>query len=227
MDDLIFEKRLTAALYRAAELDCGTASPADAESSPTLKFQREMRALLRNPRRYIQNLRRPVYVRALRSAAAVFAAVAVLFGAAMAASPTVRAAVSELVRSWLVDRTRYDLTDKGLSLTPGEWTFGYIPEGFALIEDHQNEINITRIYQNSESKLIMLIVGTGSVVVDNEHSEYYQTKINGHTADVYESNTAAYPNNIVMYFESEHAIAALASEIEINELIKIGENINK
>ena len=65
-----FDELLTASLYRATELDYMADMPSDEELDkmiqPSLRFQRRMKALLRNPKRYIRSIRRPVYLKVLR-----------------------------------------------------------------------------------------------------------------------------------------------------------------
>jgi len=225
-DDNGFEKLLTAALYRAAELDCKD-MPSDEELEQTVRpsqsFQRRMKAMLRNPNKYLQNQRRPIYLRALRSVAAAVIALTVLIGAAVAVSPTVRAAVIGLVRIWLVDRVEYETP---LNVKNPEWTIGYIPEGFEVIDEVVNELKSFYVYENSDGIPIMIIISSGKQIVDNEHSVYYQITVNGYSADVYESNDPQYPNMLVIYEDKTGMLITIISEISLSELTKIGENIN-
>jgi hypothetical protein len=225
IDDASFDKLLTVALYRAAELDYGdipSDDELDSTIQPSLRFQRKMRNLLRNPNRHIRNQRRPIYMRVMRNAAAVFIVFTVLLGAAMAASPTVRAAVVSFVRTWFEDRTEYQSPERGLSR---EWTFCYIPSGFELIEEFKNELQQLYVYQNVDSTTLSITITSGKLAVDNEHSDFYHVVIDGNTVDVYESNNKEYPSIIVVYNEAYRVFITLVSEIEINELIKVTENI--
>jgi hypothetical protein len=226
INDDNFDKLLTSALYRAAELDYGD-MPSDEELEmtvqPSQRFRRKMKNLLRNPRRHIRSQRRPVYLKVLRSAAAVFIALTILFGAAMAASPTVRAAVVGFFRTWLEDRTIYEIPTRDLD---SEWTFGYIPEGFELVEKLLMEFQQhVYIYQNSDSARIGIVISSGKQIVDNEHSDFYQITINGNPADVYETNDPLHPSIVVMYDKANGVFITFNAEIEISEIIKIAENI--
>ena len=82
IEDEKFDELLTAALYRASEIDCAD-DPTDEELEtlikPSPRAQRRMKALIRNPKAYIRRYQRPVYLKILRSAAAVFAAVIITF----------------------------------------------------------------------------------------------------------------------------------------------------
>ena len=114
ISDAEFDILLTKAIYRAAKLDY-CAAPTDDELDeiihPSLRFRRRLKAMLSNHGRYIRSYRRPIYLRVLRTAAIFLIAFTVLLGAAMAVSPTVRAAVTDFVRSWFEDRTIYQTSD--------------------------------------------------------------------------------------------------------------------
>ena len=220
-----FDKLLVTALYRAAELDYCTVptdDELDALVQPSLRFSRRINALLKDQHRYIRNHRRPVYMKVLRAAAAILIAFTVLLGTAMAVSPTVRAAVVNFVRSWFEDRTIYQTPERNLGKI---WIFEYIPEGFELYEDISNEIQALYIYIDSVGTTISISISTGRQGVDNEHSFFSQTIINGNAADVYESYDSQYPNMVIMFDDREGVFITLVSEIEIDELIKIAENI--
>jgi hypothetical protein len=226
IDDALFDELLTAALYRASELD-NTTMPSDDELNniiePTAKFQHKMNKLINNPYKYVRNKQRTPLYNIMRGAAAFFIAFTLLFGTTMAVSPTVRAVVIDFVRSWLTDRTEYWVPEKDVD---NEWTFGYIPDGFKLIAEQINEAVIMQIYQRDEDLMYLTItISSGRQIIDNEHSDYYQTIINGRIADIYESNNPLYPSIIVMYEIVTNKLITLTSDLNLSELIKIAENI--
>jgi hypothetical protein len=226
MTDAEFEELLAAAVVRAAELDYAEI-PSDDEIDkivrPSAQAQRKMEALLRNPSRYVRSLRRPIYLKAMRFAASFLITLTVLFGATMAVSPTVRAAVVDFVRSWFEDRTVYETPDRDLH---SEWEFGYIPAGFELIDKFETELHLLYIYQNDSASLLTITVSREKQVVDNEHSEFYQAVLGGRSADIYESTDPQYPSIIVVFDESSGLFITLVSELDISELVKITESIN-
>ena len=225
ISDDIFDELLTAALYRAVELDCADL-PSDEELDrlvqPSSRFTRRMNELLRNPNRYLRNHRRPVYIKALRIAASLAVTFTILIGAAIAVSPTVRAAVFGFVRTWFSDRTVYQPVE--LASHRG-WTFSYIPSGFELTEDIETDLKSLFVYQNSGGMMITINILNGKQAIDNEHSAFSYRIINGRTVDIYESNDEKYPNVIAVYDEETGDFITIYSEIEIGELIKIAENI--
>ena len=225
INDTEFESLLTAALYRAAEID-SEKMPSDEVLEhlvqPSLRFRIRMKSLLRNPVRYLRNQRRPAYLRVLQTAASIILVLALLLGSAMAVSPTVRALVVDFVRSWFADRTIYEAPTKGLDFG---LTFGYIPAGFELILHQDDETGSVRVYQNSNAVTINIIISHGKQMIDNENSEHYQTFLNGRITDVYRSNDPKYPSAVVIYDNISGVIISITSEISIDELSKIGEGL--
>jgi len=159
----------------------------------------------------------------MRAAAAVFIAITVLFSASMAVSPTVRASVVSFVRKWLEDRTEYHVPQSDLHR---DWSFGYIPEGFELVEKNSGLLQLFLVYENIDLVKILISISTGSLIIDNEHSDFNKTTINGNDADVYVSNDPDYPNIIVMMHEQTGMKIMMQSDVDISELIKIVENIS-
>ena len=224
IDDIEFEKRLTAALYRAAELDYDIMpSDDDLEQivSTSPRFRRKMKSLLSNSHRYINRQRRPNYLRVLRSVAAVFILLVVILSTIMAVLPPARAAVKDFVRSWFSDRTEYETTP---DITDIELSFAYIPDGFKLVTEH-SALNKFYFYENDDLMSISITISSEKHVVDNEHAKYYNTIINNREVDIYESTNPQYPTTILVYEEMSDTIIVIVSEIDITELIKIAENI--
>ena len=226
ISDEEFEQLIVTALYIVSERECAGA-PSDEELEqliqPSPHSQRRMNAIIRNPNKYIRNYRRPLYLKVLRNAAAVFIVITILLGAAMAVSPTVRAAVIDFVRSWFEDRTEYWTPDNPLD---GNWSFNYIPQGFNKVMDMTNEIQIVQIYENEATTLISIEISAGQKAIDNEHSVFYQTVISGRTVHVYEAISTNYNSILVIYDKTEGVFITLTSPIPINELIRIAENIS-
>ena len=226
ISDEEFEMLLTAALHRANELDFNEI-PSDEELhriiQPSPRFLRKKRAFLRNPNKYIRNEQRPIYLKVLQNVAAIFIVLTILLGATMLVSPTVRASVIDFVKSWFEDRTEYWTPEEGANYN---WSFGYIPTGFELTTHQVHETDSFYIYQNSDAMPITIMVSRGKHVIDNEHSVYYQIKINNWVADIYESTDPEYSNRVMLYDDTAGVVISVTSMIIIDELIKIVENIN-
>lgn len=220
-----FDEILTSALYSAAELDYGDVpTDEDLEHMVMLsaRFQRKMRALLRNPTRYIRNRRRPMYLKALKGVAAAVITFALLLGSAMAVSPTVRATVTNFVRALFEDRTVYAPQGRAYF---GEWVFDYMPDGFEIVYEMVAEYHIFRIFGDGE-KYLAVTIAASTMTIDSEHHYHYKTAINGRTASVYRENTGEHPNKVIIFFEEQRTFVLLSSTLNVDELIKIAERIS-
>lgn len=223
ISDKEFEQLLVTALYIVSERECA-GTPTDEELEqlihPSPRSLRRMNSIIRNPKKHIRNYGRPIYIKVLRNVAAVFVVITLLLGAAMAVSPTVRAVVIDFVRSWFEDRTEYWTPENTSSY---EWSFGYVPEGFELTLMNEVESNNFRVYENDSAATIYISVSSGTKLIDNEHSTFYETEVNGRTVDVYTSNNPDYQNMIVIHDKNNGVVISIISELQISEILKIAE----
>jgi len=227
-NDVKFDRLLTAALYRAAEIDYGDI-PSDEELEQILhispRYKSKMKLLFNKRKNAAQKQKRPIIAKIMQTAAVILVTFSILLGTLMAVSPTVRAMVVDFVRSWLEDRTEYYTPSQNFDPNK-EWVFEYIPEGFELIDSYKTDLHLFNVYKNPEDTLLMIFISDGKQIIDNEHSIFSQSELeNGNLIDIYESNDPDYPNNIVIFDASANLLITITSEVSIDELIKIAENI--
>lgn len=107
------------------------------------KYRRGRKRLLANPRTWMRRRTQPVWKRAARTAACVLLACTVAFGALMAASPTVRAAVSTWLRQITQEgrfvKVMYTLNDPNEIASPLPWRLTWLPEGWTLADSYIDE----------------------------------------------------------------------------------------
>ncbi len=107
------------------------------------KYRRGRKRLLANPRTWMRRRAQPAWKRAARTAACVLLACTLAFGALMAASPTVRAAVN----TWLRQITRnsqsveiqYSPSDPNETALTLPWRISGLPEGWTMEGPHIDE----------------------------------------------------------------------------------------
>lgn len=101
--------------------------------------------------------------------------------------------------------------------------FGYVPEGFELIDARQKKENIHIRYASGENYFQILRGDlSGNYNVDTENGTYENIKIDGLEA-VYFTN----PNINSVVWNDSYYIYIITSNISKEELIKIAENIKK
>jgi len=226
-NDIEFDCLLTAALYRAAELDYGDI-PSDDELDEILhispQYKSKMNLLLSKRKIASQKQKRPIYIKLMHSAAVILITFSLLLGTLMLVSPTVRAEIINFVRTWLEDRTIYSSPEIDIEK---EWTIGYIPDGFKLVDSVEYDVALMYVYQDDNDTLLFIQISSGTIVIDNEHSDFSQATLsNGKPIDIYESNDPIYPSNVVFYDDATGLTIIISSELSVNELIRIMENIS-
>ena len=223
-----FDCLLTAALYRAAELDYGNIPPDDEleqilHISPQYKSKMDL-LFTKKRKKANQKQIRPFYIKFMQTAAVVLVTLTLLLGTLMLVSPTVRAEIINFVRTWFEDRTAYSSPDVDIEK---EWTIGYVPDGFKLVDTVEHDGLLMYVYQNDSDPLLFIQISSGKIVVDNEHSDFSQATLsNGKLIDIYESNDPIYPSKVVFYDEATGLTIIVTSELAVDELIKIMENIS-
>jgi len=228
-NDIEFDNLLTAALYRAAELDYGDI-PSDEELEQILHISPQYKSKMdmffsKKRKKANQKQRRPIYAKLMQTAAVLLVTFTLLLGTLMLVSPTVRAEVIRFVRTWFEDRTEYFTPDYN-NIIDKEWSFEYIPDGFELLDASETELQLFHVYQNSDNSLLMISISDGRQIIDNEHSELSHAVLeNGNSVDIYESNDSIYPSIIIVFDEASRLIITITSELPINELLMIAENI--
>lgn len=183
--------------------------------------------LLRNPFGYAKKHSRPVWQRALRSAACVLLAVSVAFGGVLAVNPTARAWVQQIIAEWFGDHARFSFTGAAGQET-GDWRTGYLPEGFELAEETTMSGISNLIYKNIDGVNIKFRYAptTGSnFSVDSEHQTHKEITINKNSGYLLYSTILGESNTLVWTDMSSGVAFRLTSTIIPDELIKIAKSV--
>ena len=221
------------ALLRRALLDVIHEDYADIlEGEPdvpphTEKYLRRKRKLLADPFGYVRRLARPVWKKTLRMVACILLVLATLFGTVMAVSPSARAWVVERIVYWTENFTKVSFTSYHPTKVSPDWRPSYIPAGFEETDSNWDEsLNLLQVtYKSTTDSTIFLTCQPASqgntFNVDNEHSDYYPLEINGHTADLFISDTPGFPNRLLWSNTEETVAYMLTSTISYDELLSI------
>lgn len=196
----------------------------------TRRYLRWEKKLLADPFGFARRQARPVWKKALQTAASILLCFAVLFGAIMAVSPSARAWVVERVVYWTESFTEFSFTAseaKGLS---ADWRPAYVPEGFEETRAKWNEVSgvLLLSYQNTSDGFIDLDCSPArqgiEFIIDNEHSDHQILEINGHPADLFVSNTVGFPSYLLWSSTDRETTFTLVSNIAVDEMVSIAEH---
>ena len=198
------------------------------ELSP--RYCRRRLKMLDQPFAYYKRTTRSAWRKLLRAAACVLLTASLAFGALMAASPSARAWVQEVLTQWLETHTWFIFTaNPNAGTETGEWKTGYLPEGFRLESERPMSVMTKVTYINDEGTKIYLTympATSGAIVgTDNEHQGYREILVNGSTAYLLEASKSGERSTLIWRGEENTVAFSLMSSIEVNELVRIADSI--
>lgn len=164
----------------------------------------------------------------LSRAAVIFLCIIALGACVMMTSPTVRAAVKNVIVEWFDKYTHFSFvatdTGSGDFENVEDVKIGYVPDGFELVNTEEIPGNITYDYylNNSYYSVDIFDNETSSLFPDNERSEYTKTEINDHEVwIIYDEKTVS--GSLVLVGAKISVL--ITGTLPKNELIKIAESI--
>lgn len=222
-----WDQRLRSALLDAARLDGEEALSALGEEPEFSPAYRAARArLLRSPFRSTAVCAR----RAVRWAACAGLVLCLSAGSVFLFSPSARAQVVRMWSIWHQEYTEYNFHGDGTDPAPlGVWRPTYIPKGY--VEWKKDETGLLRSidYANEEDHLLavtyMPLCDNVSIMLDNEHSVFGRTTVNGLPADLYVGIEADDPSSMVWVDERAEVVFSLHGILSTEELLRVAESI--
>jgi len=167
----------------------------------------------------------------LSRAAVIFLCIIALGTGIMIASPTVRAAVRNVIVEWFDKYTHFSFiatdADMGDFENIEDVKIGYVPDGFELEYTDKFPGDITYIYSLSEDRDNLFLIEVfenewTDLFPDNERSEYTITKINGHEAwIIYDEKNIS--GSVILVGAKISVL--ISGDLPKNELIKTAESI--
>lgn len=195
------------------------------------RYLRRERKLLSDPVGYARRQARPVWQKALQTAACLVLCCAVLFAAVMAGSPSARAWVMERTVRWTEQFTEFTFISRNPKGVTEDWRPAYIPEGFVETDADWDKLTgaLDLTYEDESGGRFVLFVTPAdqnvSFNVDNEHSDYKEIEINGKAASLFVSNTEGYPSYLLWTSADEATAFQISSNIDVDEMLKIAVDV--
>lgn len=226
-----YDELLRAALLDAERADWAQAlegAPPEPEFSPG--YRRRRMKLLNAPFAYGKRRARPLWRRALQTAACLLLTAAVTLGGVMAVSPAVRAWVLRVVMEWddTVATFRFGgSTDE--QVNGAQWTPSYVPDGYEVVDVWERNRSVTITYENEKGEWIDYsctpLEDGFAFDVDNEHSDLHEITVNGLKATLMISNTEGYNNYLLWTNEEQGTAHLIISKIDSREMVRMAESV--
>lgn len=217
---------ITDAALRVAAEEVAMAMLDDVSAEPhtfSQRFEKKMKRLLRRARH-------PVGYQVMRYAAAIVLAITVLFGAVFAASPTVRAAVVNWIKSVFHEFSRYSSQET----VPPDVEYEYfLPDQFddyTLLTAIDDESGKTYLFASAEGDILQFSYahhGNMSMFVKAENFHAYQGVVGNVSADIYISLTAEESNVIVWRDSTNDMLLVICAYEDKEELQILAEIVEK
>lgn len=208
------------------------------------RYRRERMRLLADPWGWVRRRARPLWRQIARNAACVLLACTVAFGALMAASPTVRAAVMSWFRETFEGYTYY--TGPAPDEIPEDeqtplWRPAWVPEGWVLDSAHQTgrgdetgvDLTASWTYVKDRETLNFYCYlrpsgGVGSVfgAAVSASSTPHKTTVQGCGADFYQGTPShGYLINDLVWENEQGTLFHLFGPLDRAEMERIGESV--
>lgn len=225
-DALLRQGLLCAAQEDLRDLPCDAALP---ELSPAYLHQR-MR-LTANPFGYAKRKLRPVWQKALRSAASLLLAGALGLGAAMAVSPSVRADVVQWLREIYETHVIYWFGGEQQPITAEmpQYEIGELPEGYVEVIRNTAPGYFEIIYENKDGLRIyfsyMTMQQGGASMFYAEQATVMDVLVNGLPGQFFQSENAEISSALAWVDEAANLFFSLDLLAEKNVILHIAESV--
>lgn len=197
--------------------------------APSPRYLAWEKKFLAAPFAFAKKHARPVWQRFLRTAACVLLAVSVAFGGLMAASPTARAWVQQIIAQWFGEYARFSFSGNAGQET-GEWKTTWLPEGFELVEEVDTGILTKVLYENGNGQFIRFNYGPANdstFGADSEYQNYEKVLVRGTTAYLLRATTQDGASHLIWTNAAGGVAFRLSTTGNSEDLIPLAEGVQK
>jgi len=168
------------------------------------------------------------YVKSIRKLAACFIVILVLSSIALLSVEATR----NIIYNALIDKfgnyTQIQFQDSVTEKKINSYRPSYLPKGFKEITNQTYGNTILQIYSNESNDEIVFKqrpAEEGAALIDNENTKYEEVEISGNTAYLFEALMKE--DYSVLLWQAEGTVFELTSQISGDELIRIGNSLEK
>lgn len=234
MDERSFDALLRRALMDANLERFREALDRANDAAPTFStgYLRQRMRLLADPLGWARKTARPLWKKALQSAACVLLACTVTLGALMAVSPTVRAAVLNWLREISGSEVVYHASGGDALETPPSWRPTWLPEGWVMTDNRARQARSWWMFiaKDGEKRRLTCACfdpsqGDIGTIINGADAGRVRTTVTvqGYTADYYEGES----DSLLVWEDSEGRLFWLKTGwwVDWPELERIAESM--
>ncbi len=193
-------------LMDSVQLDLDAAKDAPAFEA-SVRHQRQMQAMRKDPRGWAKRKTRPVWKMVARRAAVFLLAVSLGFCAIMAGSPTARAAFMNWLKEVYETSVIYRFMGEDNTEEMPHYEITALPEGFVETERLEFSALVSVTYANDAGDVIYFNYGfmqQGSALfLVTENTDVVPITVNGLSGDLYLSKDPEHISNSIVWISTE------------------------
>ena len=219
-------------LMRRVLVDALRADEAADESGPMFvpsrQYQRQTRAMLKDPLAWARRWSRPVWARVLQQAAAVLLIVSLSLGGFLAVVPDARAAVVNWAIEWYENRILYRFSGPPTPTPLPFYEITALPAGYAEIEREPDYAFV--IYENEAGDELWLeysfMVQGSAATLDTTDTNMYDIMVNQNHGQFFESIHPDVTNAIVWVDEKTNIQFTIDGPFSLLDMLHIAESVS-
>ena len=194
------------------------------------RYQHEIQKMLRDPLPWAKRRGRPIWKKTLQRVAAVFLAVFIGFGGAMAISPTVRAAVTQWITEWYETHIVYRYSGEDIQGEMPQYEIADLPEGYQETSRNIGPAAVSIIYENEEYDMICLDYtfmqeGAANLIV-SEGFQMEDVLINEHEGTLFVPDDPQDMSSLTWIDPEENIQFTLNASLPQNDILHIAETVS-
>ena len=196
--------------------------PGDCSFHFSNRFEQRMRSVIRRGNH-------PTMYKTLQRVACVLLALLMLFSSVMIFNTDARASVIGWIKEQYESFYHYFFPAETTATEQVQYTLGWVPDGYTLINTQTTELRITQIYFGPSNQMIQFTYQQGTnasyAFFDAEAFTQHSVIVGSLNAEIYISTTQESTNSIVWSDPSRGVLFSISAPLTETELIKIAENI--
>lgn len=234
MTDRELDRMMQHVLLDAIKRDCEKETDDVPAFKPTLRYQRQMAAMLSDPLKWAQKRARPLWKNVAQKIAVILLVFSLSLGSLMAVSPTVRAAVVRWVTEWYETHVVYRFSGEQIADEMPQYEVTDLPEGYAETERVEWPSYVSIIYQNANDEnaswiylqYIYMQQGASSNF-GIENADIIPVTVNGLEGQLYLTrDTEGADSTITWIVPDENMLFAVSAALNANDILHIAESVS-
>lgn len=190
------------------------------------------RSFERKMDRLVYRATHPVVYKVLKTAAIFILVCTMLFAGLLAASPQVRATVTQWLKSVQAGVSWYFYTGEQVTVMDKEYYLSYIPEGYTLYQENDESNGKDYVYINQSGQYLKFYYSYGlsssTTVLYTDYCDHSTVLVAGTTADLYLSRNEAYVTSAITWIDPQSNILFIISAFEDKDgLIQLAESVKE